>query len=301
MTTNEYPVFSAKQERDIFEEYGQTRSLSLRDKIFLHNRELVPPVAWRHVGRSRVMEFTDLVHEGYFGLFRAIDHFSLQRGTKFSTFATKLIDQSIARAVTNTGRLVRVPADMLTLVRKMVKGEKDYKEKFGVYPNPDTLRRIMGISVEVYRTVFFARRVLINESFDEMLDIMIESTDVEKRDIQVADILDYATDETAIGFSSLLEIQSVHAKVSKIVNLVRSRYNSRDAEVYLRLYGFNDFSFVREDVEFICHSFGLTKKQVEDVRKKCNKFVRKNIPDLVLSDFSEERCSALREIALVFE
>ncbi len=300
MTTDEYPVFSAKQERDIFEEYEQTRSLSLRDQIFLHNTGLVPPVAWRHVGRSPVMEFPDLVHEGYFGLFRAIDHFSLQRGTKFSTFATRLIDQSIARAVTNTGRLVRVPADTLTLVRKMVKAEKDYKEKFGVYPNPETLRSIMGISEEVYSTVFFARRVLINESFDEMLDAMIRS-DSKRHDIQVADILDYATDETAIGFSSLLEIQSVHAKVSRIVELVRGRYDSRDAEVYLRLYGFHDFSFVREEVESICHSFGLTKKQVEDVRKKCNKFVRKNIPGLVLSDFSEERCSALREIALVFE
>ena len=66
-----------------------------------------PRVARRHVGRGLAME--DLLQEGVVGLIRAAEKYDWRRGTRFSTYAVPWIRQSIAQALANTGRLIRLP------------------------------------------------------------------------------------------------------------------------------------------------------------------------------------------------
>jgi len=54
-------------------------------------------------------DLDDLVQEGYVGLLRAADKYDPSRGNKFSTVAFYWIDQAIARSVSKTGRLIRLP------------------------------------------------------------------------------------------------------------------------------------------------------------------------------------------------
>jgi undecaprenyl pyrophosphate synthase len=68
----------------------------------------------------------------------------------------------------------------------------------------------------------------------------------------------------------------------------------------LAAVGFNDKSFKRESASSLAQRFGVTKQRVEQVRQTCNKAVRKNIPGVMLCDFSEERWSALVELSLAF-
>lgn len=294
----EFPVFSPEQEREIFAEYERIRDIETRNIIFMHNTGLVTPIAMRYLGRSPVMELKDLVSEGNLGLFKAIDYYRLSWGTKFSTFAVTVIDQMISKALTNTGRWARIPADMLTRVRQMIQCEKEYYAKNGEYPDYQTLFGLMDLSEKTFQTVFHARRVATVTSFEDLVDRLVSG---EKRDdLVIEDILSLGTDETAIGFSALLEVQKIVENVDRVCSLIRGRYNALDSEIYLRYYGFHDKSFQRESPSSLCVRFGVNRAYVEQVRMKCNKAIRKNIPGLTLCDFSEERWSALVELSLVF-
>ena len=76
------------------------------------NLRLVVHVAKRFQRDEHGLTLADLVQEGTFGLVRAVEKFDARRGLRFSTYATIWIRQSIARAITNKGRVIRLPASV---------------------------------------------------------------------------------------------------------------------------------------------------------------------------------------------
>jgi len=70
-------------------------------------------------GRALGLELDDLVQDGNLGLIRAAEGFDPERGTAFSTYATRFIVGSIARAIANKARLVRVPVHVLATRARM--------------------------------------------------------------------------------------------------------------------------------------------------------------------------------------
>src|SRR3712207_2099980 len=77
------------------------------EEFVRHNLRLVVSIARSYVGRG--LEFADLIQEGNLGLMRAARGFDAAFGTKFSTYATWWIRQSISRAISNKANLIRLP------------------------------------------------------------------------------------------------------------------------------------------------------------------------------------------------
>jgi RNA polymerase primary sigma factor len=68
----------------------------IREKLFNHNLRLVVAVVGKFP-KFAGMQFEDLFYEGVLGLGKAIDHYDLSEGTKFSTIAIWWIHQEIGR------------------------------------------------------------------------------------------------------------------------------------------------------------------------------------------------------------
>ncbi len=68
----------------------------IREKLFKHNLRLVVAVLGKFP-KFAGMQFEDLFYEGVIGLGKAIDHYDLNEGTKFSTIAIWWIHQEIGR------------------------------------------------------------------------------------------------------------------------------------------------------------------------------------------------------------
>lgn len=102
-------------------------------KMIAHNVRLVVWIARKFKGRK--LDTSDLIQEGMFGLFRAIERFDPGLGYKFSTYATWWIHQSIHRAIDNQERTIRIPVHRLEFIRRFRRMGARLRAEFGTEPS----------------------------------------------------------------------------------------------------------------------------------------------------------------------
>lgn len=88
------PLSKAK-ELEYFELVKQNDA-DARNTLVTHNMRLVVHIAKKYVG---VMDSDDLISVGAIGLLKAIDTFKYDKGTQFSTYAAKCIDNEILMTI----------------------------------------------------------------------------------------------------------------------------------------------------------------------------------------------------------
>jgi RNA polymerase primary sigma factor len=99
------------------------RGRKARERMIVSNIRLVAQHAFSHA-RATGLAPEDLLHDGLFGLMRAVDGFDHTAGFRFSTYATWWIRQTITRAIDDTGPLVRVPVHCAEAVRKLKRAQR---------------------------------------------------------------------------------------------------------------------------------------------------------------------------------
>ena len=94
-----------------------------RDCLVVHNQGLVHSMVRQFVDQG--LDYEDLVQHGMLGVMRAARKFDPLMGTKFSTYATQWIRQTIGRAVADEGSIIRVPVHMHDEMRRVARVERE--------------------------------------------------------------------------------------------------------------------------------------------------------------------------------
>lgn len=139
---NETSLLSAKDEQELAEAIGRG-DIRARDRMVRANLRLVVNIARGYAGKGLGLQ--DLIEEGNLGLLRAVEGFDPAMGTRFSTYASYWIKQSIKRALINTAKTIRIPAYMVELLSKWRRATARLAEELGRTPTPEEIARVLGL------------------------------------------------------------------------------------------------------------------------------------------------------------
>jgi RNA polymerase primary sigma factor len=139
---NETSLLSADDEHELAVAIGGGDTQA-RDRMVRANLRLVVNIARGYTGKG--LSLQDLIEEGNLGLLRAVEGFDPAIGTRFSTYASYWIKQSIKRALINTAKTIRIPAYMVELLSKWRRASSRLAEELGRTPTPEEVARVLGL------------------------------------------------------------------------------------------------------------------------------------------------------------
>ena len=140
---NETALLSAADEKRLAVAIGKGDALA-RDHMVRANLRLVVNIARGYANRG--LPLPDLIEEGNLGLLRAVEGFDPTIGTRFSTYASYWIKQSIKRALINSGKAIRIPAYMVELLSKWRRATVRLSDSLGRTPTPEEVARSLGLA-----------------------------------------------------------------------------------------------------------------------------------------------------------
>lgn len=187
---NETPLLNAEEEKQLAFQIENGDALA-RDRMVRANLRLVVNIARNYTGKGLGLQ--DLIEEGNIGLLRAVKGFDPSMNTRFSTYASYWIKQSIKRALVNTAKTIRIPAYMVELLAKWRRASSKLQDELGRIPTQEEVAKTMNLpkkklniikkAIRVYNSVPQNEQADGGWSLDEMLqDSHSKSPDNEMSD-----------------------------------------------------------------------------------------------------------------------
>lgn len=154
--------------RAAIKKFQTTLDPALMDRIVQDQGSLVRFIAKKFVGQDEPIE--DLIQEGSLGLVNAIKNFDLNRQTEFSTYAVENIKGKIKNYFREHGRMIKIPANVQSLLRDMGREEQHFFLEYGRSPKASELAELLDESVERVHQLISIRR-----NFDLLsLDFLVQ-------------------------------------------------------------------------------------------------------------------------------
>lgn len=274
------PLLSLEEERKLAQRISQSDSYAR--KIFIEsNLKLVVSIARRYIGRG--LSFLDLVQEGNLGLMTAVDKFDVNRGLKFSTYATHWIKQAITRAIADKGRNVRVPVYIYEKIGAYKKAITNLETRLNRQPTINEIANEMGLSIPEVTKLYKLQsdtvsiNTLIGDDEDTELENFIPASEE-------------TTEDVAIVGTMQLQVR----KLLEDCNL-----KSREIEVLRLRFGFND----REPMtlEEVGKKFGITRERVRQIESKALMKIRRSKHVKALAEYMHNPDKSLENIEIFRE
>ena len=144
-------LLTAEEERELARRKDAGDEAAKR-KLIESNLRLVMSIT-RNYTKAGV-PLLDLIQEGNLGLIRAVEKFDWKLGFKLSTYATWWIRQSVARALADQGRTIRLPVHVSEQARKVLRARRILTQKLNRDPTVEEIAKESGFTVERVRELF---------------------------------------------------------------------------------------------------------------------------------------------------
>ena len=153
---NTTPLLSAEEEKALAGRVALGDPYA-REHMVKANLRLVVNIARGYLNKGLSLE--DLIEEGNLGLMRAVEGYNADMDTRFSTYASYWIKQSIRRAVMNNGKPIRLPAYMVSLLSKWRRASIILNERMGRPPTTEEIGKALRLSKKKVSIVAKAIRI----------------------------------------------------------------------------------------------------------------------------------------------
>jgi RNA polymerase primary sigma factor len=242
---NGTPLLTAEEERSLASRVLEGDPYA-REHMVKANLRLVVNIARGYLNKGLSLE--DLIEEGNLGLMRAVEGFDGTMDTRFSTYASYWIKQSIRRSVMNNGKPIRLPAYMVSLLSKWRRVSAVLTDRLGRTPTPEEIGKALRLSKKKVGIV--AKAIKVNnltprpEGSDEEGGFVIDDVLTDERIRPPDDVLGEADD-----------LERIFARISQL--------EDREATVIRMRFGLEPYPpmTLRE----IGENLGLTRERVRQL------------------------------------
>jgi RNA polymerase primary sigma factor len=218
-----------------------------RDRMVRANLRLVVNIARSYTGKGLGLQ--DLIEEGNLGLLRAVEGFDPRMNTRFSTYASYWIKQSIKRALVNTAKTIRIPAYMVELLAKWRRATAKLQDEFGRPPTHEEVAKSLNLPKKKLAIIKKAIRVYNAAPQSDQADS------------------GWSLDEMVMdGNSKSPDLEMVEADDLKHVLELLGKMDKREATVLRMRFGLDDAE--PKTLKEIGESLGLTRERVRQIESE---------------------------------
>lgn len=236
------------------------------DRMVGSNLRLVLHLARRY--QHRGLELADLVQEGIAGVIHAARKFDGGHGTKFSTYATWWIRQSITRAIADQGRTIRFPAHIAEKVPAITRA---WSETTG--PTTD---RLVAVAELLNESIPAVRSIINNLQRPVSFDSVLLVNTVEN-ELEWAPIVSELIDAEEVSPHEIVTRSMFHRHLASVLDSL----SQREAGVIRMRFGLGVAAPMT--LEAIGDEFGVTRERVRQIEQQVMEKLR-----------NPERSSSLR-------
>jgi RNA polymerase primary sigma factor len=238
-----------------------------REEMIRAHLRLVVSIAKKY-RRFSSLHLLDLIQEGNLGLMHAVGKFDYRRGVKFSTYAVWWIRQSIARAIADQGRTIRIPVHMTETAAKVSRERRRLYQTQGRDPGAEEIASRTGIPIpHVERALSMVQEPL-------SLDTPVG----EEGDATLADLL-----EAADGVSPLAAVEA--GALQDLVAGALSELTPREERILRMRFGIGGMS--EHTLEEVGKTFGVTRERIRQIEAKALEKLRQPARSHKLLTFAE--------------
>lgn len=206
------------------------------------------------------LDLSDLINEGNLGLMKAARRFDPTRGFKFISYAVWWIRQQILQAISDQGRMVRLPLNQVGMINRINKAKAQFIQENEREPSDSELAEFLDLTPDkVGEAVSHSSKHI---SFDVPFGEDGDGT-----------LLDVVPDESSEQADYGLQKESLRSDIQSIMMVL----SPREREIVSLAFGIGCREMTLEEIG---ERFDLTRERVRQVKEKAiRKMARPGVRD----------------------
>lgn len=260
-----YPLLTPEQELQIAKDCARGDEEAIRTMVN-SNLRLVVSVAKKYKGRD--VPLLDLIQEGAIGLLSAAKNYDHTQQCRFSTYATKWIQQGVNRCVLNHTGVIRVPLHTKEKMRKILAVQSALLQKNGRDPT----------ALEIAENCD-----MTEEKVTELLGLMpavcsLDTPTGENGDDSLRELLENI--QAPQPYEAL-----VRQELKQNLDSLLAMLEPRQSQILRLHFGLEDG--VCHSLQEIANTLGISKERTRQIEHQAMKKLKEYSADLGLEDFLE--------------
>lgn len=166
MTQNIDNVYKTNDDSyDLFVEFKNTKSVEVRNEIVKKYLYLAEIIAKKFVNRG--VDYEDIYQVASIALIKAVERFDVDKGVKFTSFATPTVIGEIKRFFRDKASVIRIPRRIYEVYQKVTHAREILTQELSRPPRIDEIAKYLNISEETVMEIIESNNAYNMQSFDQ--------------------------------------------------------------------------------------------------------------------------------------